>query len=118
MALSESLTTADGERHGMAGELPAAVRMHDRYRALDHVELRATRETLTAGAGERRRGHEFHYSSADVADDARFAFDVVRGSGIDDERDGLFEYRTLGTYAHHHPESGAFDALLAEATRR
>jgi cobyrinic acid a,c-diamide synthase len=118
MALAESLTTVDGERYEMAGVLPAAVRMHDRYRALDHVELRATRETLTAGAGERRRGHEFHYSSADVADDARFAFDVVRGSGIDDERDGLFEYRTLGTYAHHHPESGAFDALLAEATRR
>jgi cobyrinic acid a,c-diamide synthase len=44
--------------------------------------------------------------------DARFAFDVVRGDGIDGERDGLTEYRTLGTYAHVHPESGAFDAFV------
>jgi len=112
MALSEGLRTTDGERHEMAGVLPAEVTMHDRYRALDHVELAARGDALTAKAGERLRGHEFHYSSADVAADARFAFDVVRGEGIHDEMDGLTEYRTLGTYAHVHPESGAFDAFL------
>ena len=111
MALAETLTT-DGETHAMAGVLPAGVRMHDRYQALDHVELRARRDTLTARAGDRRRGHEFHYSSADVAGDARFAFDVKRGDGIADERDGLVEYRTLGTYCHVHPASGAFDAFV------
>ncbi|MFC7071163.1 cobyrinic acid a,c-diamide synthase [Halobaculum lipolyticum] len=114
MALSETLTTADGDTHEMAGVLPADVTMHDRYRALDHVELRARGDTLTAGAGGSLRGHEFHYSSAAVGDDARFAFDVVRGDGIADGLDGLTEYRTLGTYAHVHPESGAFDAF-AEA---
>ncbi|MFB6091703.1 MAG: cobyrinic acid a,c-diamide synthase [Haloquadratum sp.] len=118
MALSESLTTTDGETHEMAGVLPAAVRMHDRHQALDHVELRAARETLTAAAGERRRGHEFHYSSADVGDDARFAFEVVRGTGICDGRDGLVEHRTLGTYCHLHPASGAVDAFLARAAER
>ena len=112
MALSESLTTTDGDTHAMAGILPADVRMHDRYQALDHVELRADRDTLSAGAGETRRGHEFHYSSADVDADARFAFAVRRGSGIAGERDGLTEYRTLGTYCHLHPESGAFDTFL------
>jgi cobyrinic acid a,c-diamide synthase len=112
MALSESLTTADGETHEMAGVLPADVTMHDRYQALDHVELRAREDTLTAASGERRRGHEFHYSTADPAGDARFAFDVERGDGIADGRDGLTEYRTLGTYCHCHPESGAVDAFL------
>ncbi|MFB6068975.1 MAG: cobyrinic acid a,c-diamide synthase [Halobacterium sp.] len=112
MALAESLTTTDGGTYEMAGVLPADVRMHDRYQALDHVELRATRDTLTAAADDRRRGHEFHYSSADVDGDARFAFDVVRGDGIADERDGLTAYRTLGTYCHLHPESGAFDAFV------
>jgi len=112
MALSESLTTADGDTHGMAGVLPADVRLHDRYQALDHVELRADGDTLTADAGGRLRGHEFHYSSADPATDARFAFDVERGDGITGDRDGLTEYRTLGTYCHVHPESGAFDAFL------
>jgi cobyrinic acid a,c-diamide synthase len=112
MALAESLTTTDGDSHEMAGVLPADVTMHDRYRALDHVELRARGDTLTASAGERRRGHEFHYSSASPAGDARFAFDVERGEGIADGRDGLIEHRTLGTYCHCHPESGAIDAFL------
>ncbi|WP_123619858.1 cobyrinic acid a,c-diamide synthase [Halorubrum sp. CSM-61] len=112
MALAESLTTVEGETHAMAGVLPADVRMRDRYQALDHVELRATRDAPTAAAGATLRGHEFHYSEADAASDARFAFEVERGSGIDGEHDGLIEHRTLGTYCHVHPESGAFDAFL------
>ncbi|WP_323674170.1 cobyrinic acid a,c-diamide synthase [Halorubellus sp. PRR65] len=112
MALSRSLATTDGDVHEMAGVLPADVRMCDRYQALDHVELRARDRTLTADVGETRRGHEFHYSTADVDDDARFAFDVDRGTGIHDQQDGLTEYRTLGTYCHLHADSGAFDAFL------
>ncbi|WP_435094607.1 cobyrinic acid a,c-diamide synthase [Halorubrum sp. N11] len=114
MALAESLTTVEGETHAMAGVLPADVRMRDRYQALDHVELRATRDAPTASTGTTLRGHEFHYSDAAVASDARFAFDVERGAGIDGDRDGLIEHRTLGTYAHVHPASGAFDAFLDE----
>ncbi|AHF99147.1 cobyrinic acid a,c-diamide synthase [Halostagnicola larsenii XH-48] len=112
MAMSESLTTAAGETSEMAGILPAEVTMHDRYQALDHVELEAVEGTLTAKAGETIRGHEFHYSSADVAGDARFAFETVRGDGIDGDHDGLTEYESLGTYVHVHPESGAFDRFL------
>jgi cobyrinic acid a,c-diamide synthase len=112
MALCETLTTTEDETHEMAGVLPADVEMRDRYQALDHVELRARDGTLTASAGDRLHGHEFHYSSADPATDARYAFDVERGDGINGDHDGLTEYRTLGTYCHVHPESGAFDALL------
>jgi cobyrinic acid a,c-diamide synthase len=117
MALAETLTTADGDAYEMAGVLPASVERRERYQALDHVELRARRDTLTAGAGDRLRGHEFHYSAADVADDARFAFDVERGTGIDGDREGLVEHRTLGTYCHVHAASGAFDAFLDEVER-
>ncbi|GAB6880715.1 cobyrinic acid a,c-diamide synthase [Halorubrum gandharaense] len=132
MALSESLTTVDGETHEMAGVLPGGVEMHERYQGLDHVELRARRGAsaprVSAEPGETQRGHEFHYSShalgrgagddeaaVDAAPDARFAFDVVRGEGIDGDRDGLTEHRTVGTYAHRHAESGAFDRLVAAA---
>ncbi|MFT4891681.1 MAG: cobyrinic acid a,c-diamide synthase [Halobacteriales archaeon] len=112
MALTESLTTADGGTHEMAGVLPASVEMHERPQAIDHVELRAREPTLTASDGESIRGHEFHYSRADVAGDGRFAFETERGDGIDGNHDGLTEYRTLGTYAHVHAESGAFDRFL------
>ena len=108
---AETLPAIDGGPREMAGVLPATVERRDRYQALDHVELRARRGALTAGAGERLRGHEFHYSAAEVADDARFAFDVERGTGIDGDHDGLTEYRTLGTYCHVHAASGAFDAF-------
>jgi cobyrinic acid a,c-diamide synthase len=112
MALAETLTTAEGTTVEMAGVLPADVEMHDRYQALDHVELRARRGTVTAPAGSTLRGHEFHYSTATVGGDARFAFDVERGSGIDGDHDGLAEHRTLGTYAHVHAGSGAFDRFV------
>ncbi|WP_312909453.1 cobyrinic acid a,c-diamide synthase [Natronosalvus caseinilyticus] len=112
MVMAESLTTVDGEHHRLAGILPADVTMCERYQALDHVELAATRDGLTARAGETLRGHEFHYSRADAATDARFAFEVRRGEGITGDADGLLEYASLGTYAHVHPESGAFDRFL------
>jgi len=114
MALAETLTDADGETHRMAGVLPADVRMCERYQALDHVALRAREGTLTAAEGERLRGHEFHYSAAEVGSDARFAFDVERGDGIAEGKEGLTEYRTLGTYAHVHADSGAFDRFLEQ----
>jgi cobyrinic acid a,c-diamide synthase len=112
MALCETLTDTDGRTHEMAGVLPAEVEMCERYQALDHVELEARGETLLADSDETVRGHEFHYSKADVAADATFAFDVKRGDGIAEGKDGLTEYRTLGTYAHFHAESGVFDRLV------
>ncbi|QLC35265.1 cobyrinic acid a,c-diamide synthase (plasmid) [Halarchaeum sp. CBA1220] len=111
MALCESLTTTDGDTYDMAGVLPADVRMHERYQALDHVALRARDDGLTAADGETQHGHEYHYSSLSPDADARFAFDVVRGTGIDDDHDGLTEHETVGTYCHRHAASGAFDRL-------
>ncbi len=110
MALSESLTTTDGDTHEMAGVLPADV---DDAGALSGARPRGARRTggtAAADVGGDRRGHEFHYSSATPAR-RPFAFDVVRGDGIDGEHDGLTEYRTIGTYCHRHGESGAFDRL-------
>jgi len=112
MAMSQSLTTVEDQMYAMAGILPADVTMCDRYQALDHVELEATSGTLTARSGETIRGHEFHYSTASVDNDARFGFKTVRGDGIDGDHDGLLEYESLGTYAHVHAESGAFDRFV------
>jgi cobyrinic acid a,c-diamide synthase len=112
IALARSLETTDGESYRMAGVLPADIRMTARYQALDHVALRARSRTVTANAGETRRGHEFHYSEASVDRDATLAFAMERGDGLQNGRDGLTAYRTLGTYAHVHPESGAFDTFL------
>jgi cobyrinic acid a,c-diamide synthase len=115
MALAASLQTTDGKRHDMAGILPATVEMCERYQALGHVELTAEQPAPTAKVGDTLRGHEFHYSQATLDRDATLAFNVD-GEGITDGCDGLTEYETLGTYAHVHAASGAFDTLL-ERTR-
>lgn len=47
--------------------------------------------------------------------DARFAFEMKRGKGVDGDHEGLTEYQTLGTYCHLHAESGAFDRFLERA---
>ena len=112
LALGESMTTADGERHAMAGVLPVSTRVSERVVAADHVGIRAREDCLLAPAGETRRGHECHHSTATPATDAQYAFEMVRGAGIDGVNGGLSEYRTVGTYTHFHPGSGAFDYLL------
>jgi cobyrinic acid a,c-diamide synthase len=89
--------------------------MAERYQALDHVELRARRGGPTAAVGDTLRGHEFHYSTATVAGDARFGFDLERGAGIDGDHDGLLEHASVGTYCHVHADSGAFDRLVSKA---
>ncbi len=45
--------------------------------------------------------HEFHYSSLEnLPPDARFAYHVERGYGIDGERDGLVVNNLLASYTH------------------
>jgi cobyrinic acid a,c-diamide synthase len=47
------------------------------------------------------RAHEFHYSSVEnLAPDARFAYDVERGHGVDGRHDGIVHKNVLASYAH------------------
>ena len=112
MTLAESLKTTSGDTYTMAGVLPIRVEMHDRYQALEMVEVRTTDDAPIGEPGGSYRGHEFHYSSATADADARFAFETDRGTGIDGEHDGPTEYATIGTYAHFHAESGLFDTFV------
>jgi len=85
--------------------------MADRYQALDHVELEAARDSPVAAGGETRRGHEFHYSSADVDADATFAFDVVRGRVSTATATACSSTGRSARTVTATPESGAFDAF-------
>ena len=45
--------------------------------------------------------HEFHYSHLDnLPQNSTFAFDVSRGSGIQNKQDGIVVHNTLACYAH------------------
>jgi cobyrinic acid a,c-diamide synthase len=45
-------------------------------------------------------GHEFHYSRVLPDRDARFAYHLTRGKGIDAGKDGLTVGNAIGTFTH------------------
>ena len=48
------------------------------------------------------RGHEFHYSAVSPRPECEFGFDVLRGGGLIDGKDGMVRRNALGTYMHQH----------------
>ena len=116
--LSRSLAANDGVRHKLAGIIPAEVQMADNLQALGHSEAEVVRDCAIAVKGERLRGHEYHHLVAVVDDDARFAYKMRRGRGIDG-RDGIVEYNTIASCQHIHVYAmrAGFDTFISEARR-
>ena len=102
MYLSRSLTWG-GRRCEMVGVIPADTVMHDRPMGRGYVRLRETGRGPwpSAPTGAEMRAHEFHYSSLENVDPGlRFAYDVLRGTGIDGRHDGIVHKNLLACYTH------------------
>jgi cobyrinic acid a,c-diamide synthase len=65
MALGQTLVTLDGERLAGFGLLPLESRMTRDQLTIGYREVEALRPTALLDRGERMRGHEFHWSTAD-----------------------------------------------------
>lgn len=116
--LARSLAVNDGALHKLAGVIPVEVRMTDNLQALGHSEVEIVQDCAVAGRGERLRGHEYHYSVAEPDRDARFAYKMIRGTGIHG-CDGIVEYNALASFQHMHVYSmrHGFDAFVGAAQR-
>ncbi len=92
----------DGQRREMVGVLPADVVMHERPQGRGYVRLRESdRHPWPSGTQADVRVHEFHYSSLENADALHpFAFNVLRGTGIDGQHDGFVHRNLLACYSH------------------
>ena len=96
----------NGNSHAMAGVIGGDAVMHDRPQGKGYVQLRETgkgpwKPLMTAGADTNIRAHEFHYSTLEnLADGNVFAYEVVRGAGIDGRHDGLVHRNLVASYAH------------------
>lgn len=96
----------NGHRAEMVGALPLDVTMHDRPVGRGYVQLRETGlglwpEERGNGLPLEIRAHEFHYSSVEnLPKDARFAYEVLRGHGIDGKHDGIVYKNVLASYSH------------------
>jgi cobyrinic acid a,c-diamide synthase len=102
MALARTLTDRAGEVHGMAGIIPADVRMQEKRAALGYREARAIRDCLLLEQGETIRGHEFHYSimSFDEKITVPHAYETKGMRGITAE--GYAQAHVLAGYTHVH----------------
>ena len=65
MALGQALVTLEGERLAGFGLLPLVSRMTRDQLTIGYREVEALRPTALLDRGERMRGHEFHWSTAD-----------------------------------------------------
>jgi len=104
MYLSRSLSWK-AMRHEMVGVIPGDTVMHDRPKGRGYVLLRETGKglwPLTSGKTPVEvRAHEFHYSSLEnMPPDIQYAYDVLRGTGVDGSHDGIVYKNMLASYAH------------------
>ncbi|MGB5260422.1 MAG: cobyrinate a,c-diamide synthase [Gammaproteobacteria bacterium] len=102
MYLSRSLSW-QGRRCDMVGVIPADTVMHDKPQGRGYVRLRERPAAPWPGkpATEVIAAHEFHYSALVNLDrEVDFAYEVVRGTGIDGRYDGLMLYNLLACYSH------------------
>ncbi|HUY84524.1 MAG TPA: cobyrinate a,c-diamide synthase [Steroidobacteraceae bacterium] len=92
-----------GRRVEMVGAIPADVVMNDRPAGHGYVRLRETGKGPWPNERTPFDAHEFHYSTLTDIDPAlEFAYDVLRGTGIDGHRDGVVYRNVLASYAHLH----------------
>ena len=105
MYLARSLTW-NGDRHEMAGVIQGDIVMHSKPQGRGYVRLRETGQgpwpvrTSKEQPGE-IPAHEFHYSSLENLEGTpNFAYQVLRGHGIDGQHDGLIIHNLLASYAH------------------
>jgi cobyrinic acid a,c-diamide synthase len=111
MYLGKSLEVK-GKTYEMAGVLDTRSSMVGRFQALGYTEAEVVCDNPLSLKGQVIRGHEFHYSITECDRDARFAYSMHRGKGIEDAKDGLMVYNTLAGYMHTHPASASMERFV------
>ncbi len=105
MYLSRSLEWA-GRRAPMVGVIEADAVMYEKPRGRGYVQLRETGKSpwpLLEGddRGRTIHAHEFHYSDLEnCAPGLDFAYEVIRGRGVDGRHDGLVVGNVLASFGH------------------
>jgi len=97
----------DGETRAMVGVVPGDAVMCAKPQGRGHVKLVETASAPwpaaggIGGAGARTNAHEFHYAAVrNLPDGLAYAFDVIRGDGIDGKRDGIVLGNLVATFSH------------------
>ena len=101
MYLARSIKWKD-QKNSMVGTIPADIIMEEKPQGRGYVRLKETSHGLWPSRSENIiAAHEFHYSRFENLDkNAKFAFEVVRGTGINGKNDGYVYKNLLACYTH------------------
>ncbi|MCW8830838.1 MAG: hydrogenobyrinic acid a,c-diamide synthase (glutamine-hydrolyzing) [Gammaproteobacteria bacterium] len=101
MYLARTIKWQD-QKNNMVGSIPGDIIMEDKPQGRGYVQLKETAEGLWPLRSDGIiSAHEFHYSRFENLDkNARFAFEVVRGTGINGKNDGYIYKNLLACYTH------------------
>lgn len=102
MYLSRSIKWKD-KQLPMTGAIPADCQMHKRPQGRGYVQLQETTNSIWPDSDPARiiPAHEFHYSSLyNIDDKLSYAYDVKRGTGITNNKDGLIHKNLVANYTH------------------
>lgn len=103
MYLGESLLLKE-KTYPMVGALPLHCVMEEKPQGHGYTMLEVQGNNPYYPLGETLKGHEFHYSRPIMgrAEEFKPVFKVLRGRGVDGDRDGLCKRNLLATYTHVH----------------
>nr|VFK47560.1 MAG: cobyrinic acid a,c-diamide synthase [Candidatus Kentron sp. TC] len=97
-----------GKRHEMVGAIPAETVMRARPRGRGYVVLRETGKgpwnlSPQGGQSVEIRAHEFHHADIAISEPGKgfeYAYEVLRGYGIDGKHDGIAFRNLLAGFSH------------------
>jgi cobyrinic acid a,c-diamide synthase len=104
MYLGEKLVW-EGKDYPMVGVFPMVIGVSKKPQGHGYSIIEVEAPNPFFRPGQILRGHEFHYSHLiDIAkkDNIYFAFNMKKGQGIKNNRDGLCYKNVLATYTHLH----------------
>ena len=107
MYLARSITWKN-KKHKMVGAIDGDIVMEEKPQGRGYVQLKETDQGLWPISLEPvLNAHEFHYSRfINLAKNARFAYEVVRGTGIDGQNDGYIRKNMMACYSHQRSTGG------------
>jgi cobyrinic acid a,c-diamide synthase len=100
MYLSRKITH-QGKSHNMVGVIAADTLMTSKPIGRGYVQLAPTGGHPWSKVAKQISAHEFHYSKLENIDPkTHYAYEVLRGVGVDNKRDGILIHNLLATYSH------------------
>ncbi|MEF3303446.1 cobyrinate a,c-diamide synthase [Paenibacillus sp. GYB003] len=121
MYLTEAIRDTQGRTYPMVGLIRGVVTMQTKLAALGYREVAGTERNFLLGSGETARGHEFHYSTFQPADETEMESSFAyRSKGrLGTKVEGFASGSLVAGYTHvHFASNPAMAARLLQACER